>query len=138
MMLSYNPGMAKKKGRTKKRTAMEYVTQGTVQVALKQNASDVEYVVRINPTQDYAVKRNSHVFILFIPEPLPEDRLHPCEGRLFSTSHGFAVDANLGQSLSQAAIANSKVEIIIADSTSPPDGWKIQSIKIPASLPSDK
>jgi hypothetical protein len=125
-----------------------FVTQGTVQVEVKCDGTkpNGDYVVRINPTQDYSVKHNSDIFIVFISETLRKSETPrkgeclPCAGHLFRKSQDFGVDADdakLGQTLIHAAITNTKVEIIIGD-CAPPDLCRIQSVRIPASLSADK
>jgi hypothetical protein len=114
---------------------MRFVTQGTVQIEVKHN--DV-YVIRINPVQDYAVKHNSDVFIVFVPETKDAGKCQPRHSYLFKRCQEFDVDVKLGHTLIHAAIANTKVEIIIEDCTSPPALCTIQSIKIPATLLPDK
>ncbi|HEY6348784.1 MAG TPA: hypothetical protein VI636_05180 [Candidatus Angelobacter sp.] len=101
---------------------MAYVTQGTIQVELK-NGADTE--VRINPAEEYRVVHNSKAFIVFIDEtndPTPK-------ARLFKQTDIFTAKSLLVHGVISAAIQQVKIEIKINSRTR-----NIVSFKIPATL----
>jgi hypothetical protein len=98
----------------------EYVTQGTVQVEI--NGANLK--VRINPSQNYAVKHNGIDNIIFMPINVPSD-----EAKVFCAPKDIdsVTDVNLVQALIEAAFSGTKIEIKVDK-----DCNSIKSIKIPA------
>ena len=114
---------------------MTYITQGTIQVELK-NRTAVE--IRINPAQDYSVKHEKSGrktdYIVFI-----NDQSH--EAKVFEKTQMFiSGQSDFLQHLTDAAFKQSKIELRV---TSFNDGKsisgaaveiEIESIKIPATF----
>lgn len=101
---------------------MSYVTQGTIQVQLNaasgtRDKSDIG--ITINPLQNYSVKHNSKIFVVFIDEK-------PLRSKVFEKGETFHYRSNFAQHLIDIAAKEIKVEIQINGSR------EIESIKIPA------
>jgi hypothetical protein len=131
---------------------MAYVTQGTVQVELKNQTDKTQTItIRINPTQDYVVKRGKEDYIVFIqddPKAHPEAKVFE-RNTIFTTTNPFFV-----QSLINGAFQQTKIEIKVAFEQDEKEGKNkkfptpeanssasplsisivIESVKIPATL----
>ena len=85
---------------------MLYVTQGTVQVELK---TETDIKIRINPTQEYTVRRENQDYIVFIQD---DPKTHS-EAQVFKKNTIFIAITNslLVQSLIDAAFQQTKIEI---------------------------
>lgn len=124
---------------------MSYVTQGTVQVELK---TETDIKIRINPTQEYTVKREKQDYIVFIqddPKAHPEAQIYE-KNTIFTTTI-TTKNSLFVQSLIDAAFQQIKIEIKAALKLSAKEksqkpqtpapssiSIEIESIKIPALL----
>jgi len=117
---------------------MSYVMQGTVQVELKTKPDETQTItIRINPTQDYMVKRGKEEYIVFTSD---NPKTNP-DARVFEKNTTFTTipDSLFLQSLTHAAFKQDKIEI---KATFPTKNGKtketilivIDSITIPAAF----
>jgi hypothetical protein len=110
---------------------MSYVTRGNIQIELKTGNEDV--VIKINPVQGYAVKHEKEDWTVFIKD---DPKAQSLDARVFKTTQSFttAKDSCFIQALVSAALQQTVIEIRIKE----PNSQKIESIKLPGTLGSDK
>lgn len=105
---------------------MSYVTQGTVQIEIKAGADSA---IRINPVQDYSVKRNGKTFTVFTSHD-PKTPGIKATALIFDAAEVFTIrDPEFLQPLIEASAKGTKIEIVIQDSSG-----SIESLRIPATL----
>lgn len=114
----------------------DYVTQGTVQVEIE----SARLLIWINPNQDYSVKHNEKIYIIFMPKDTTLGSALTTvlvnAKVLEKSSKGVILhrqnDDRLAQALTQAAFESTNIEIAVDIDGS--NNITIKSIKIPATL----
>ncbi len=105
----------------------DYVTQGIVQVEI----NDTDQLVRINPSQNYAVKHNGKNYIIFMPV------VASANATVFEVVEVFTATGrpDVTMALINAASNSTNINIVVEfPNTSSSTNIAIKSIKIPATF----
>jgi hypothetical protein len=107
---------------------MALVVHGTVQV--QQRAGKPSRIF-ITPTADYKVRHDGKDYLIFVEEKTPPKT--PSKSYIFCLNYSFEVDPSLTDTLRQAAVVATKIQIEIEDieidATAPA---KVVGLRIPA------